>query len=280
MTPEANQKSISYVPKKTSMTAEKIEQQYPEIDDRGQRFKYGKPKTEILEKDINLSSPTQLAILFYDILEVPSKSRKTGKDELDEIKEKLAGYLDKVEEEEIDFEEDSEEALEVSEDKLKAFKLGCAAKLASLLLKRRKISKLITTYLDTIPVLAKHWPDSRIRFHLNSLGTDTGRYSSGGKIKYMNENDEPITVSGINIQNIPSRGDGKITRMLFKATTKYHSVDMINNYYTISETDEVETINGWKKVQELIVGDEIVGENNKDTIKNIIKQDSLYFLFV
>lgn len=279
LTPEANQKSISYVPKKTSMTAEKIEQQYPEIDDKGQRFKYGKPKTEILEKDINLSSPTQLAILFYDILEVPSKSRKTGKDDLDEIKEKLSGYLDKVEDEEIDFDEDSEEALEVSEDKIKAFKLGCAAKLANLLLKRRKISKLITTYLDTIPVLAKHWPDGRIRFHLNSLGTDTGRYSSGGKIKYMNENDEPVIVSGINIQNIPSRGDGKITRMLFKATTKYHSVKITDNYFEIPETDEVETINGWKSVINLTIGDTIIGNSTTNIITDIKKFDKVYRLY-
>lgn len=279
LTPEANQKSVSYVPKKTSMTAEKIEQQYPEIDDKGQRFKYGKPKTEILEKDINLSSPTQLAILFYDILEVPSKSRKTGKDDLDEIKEKLSGYLDKVEDEEIDFDEDLEEVLEVSEDKIKAFKLGCAAKLANLLLKRRKISKLITTYLDTIPVLAKHWPDGRIRFHLNSLGTDTGRYSSGGKIKYMNENDEPVIVSGINIQNIPSRGDGKITRMLFKATTKYHSVEITDNYFEIPETDEVETINGWKSVINLTIGDTIIGNSTTNIITDIKKFDKVYRLY-
>jgi DNA polymerase-1 len=111
----------------------------------------------MLSNPINLASPAQLAILFYDILGAPVVSKKsprgTGEDELTAILEKRPEL-----------------------------------KLCELILKRRGIVKLITTYIDVIPALVKHWPDGRIRFHLNALGTDTGRYSSGGKLKFF-END-------------------------------------------------------------------------------------------
>ena len=209
--PEATQPLKVYASKKSKMSQEKLEATYPEKDDLG-RFKYGKSPVEQLEDPINLASPSQLAVLFYNILGVPNNakdgSRKTGKDELKTIKETLASYLPKLEELETEFDDDedlddNEEAIELSDDEKVAFKLGNAAKLADLILKRRGIAKLVTTYIDVIPDLTKHWPDGRIRFHLNSMGTDTGRYSSGGKLKFM-ENEEAITVSGINIQNIPS----------------------------------------------------------------------------
>lgn len=242
---EANEKTKTCVPAKTKMTAEKIEKMYPEIDSKGNRYKISKAKVEQLGDPINLASPTQLAILFYDILKAPAVSKKsprgTGEEELEAINEKLN------------------------------------LPICKLLLKRRRIVKLITTYIDVIPDLAKHWPDGRIRFHLNALGTNTGRYSSGGKIKYM-ENDEPIEVSGINIQNIPSHNPE--IRMLFTAATKQHEVIVSDNYYAVPETDEVETIAGWKKVQDLVVGDIIIGENTKDIIKNIAKQDRTYLLYV
>jgi len=244
----ATVQSKVYAPKKTKTSPAKLALQYPCTDKDGNRYKVGKSKALQLETPINLSSPVQLAILFYDILlkdgstspdtkeelDTPveqildaitaDENRKTGKDDLKAIKEKLAFYINK----EDDFEEE-EDAFSLLDDaierndsnKIETFKRTVAADLCSLLLERRGYAKLITTYLDTIPTLAKHWPDNRIRFRLNSTGTDTGRYSSGGKWHWLDENDNDITTSGINIQNIPSRGDGKITRMLFKAKDGY-----------------------------------------------------------
>lgn len=283
----ANEKLKIYVSKKTKMSEEKILAQYPFKDDIG-RYKVGKPLIEQLEDPINLSSPSQLAILFYNILGVPNNatdgSRKTGKDELKIIKETLASYLPKLEELQTEFDDEEledldniEEAVELSADEKEVFKLGSAAKLADLILKRRGIAKLVTTYIDVIPDLVKHWPDHRIRFHLNSLGTDTGRYSSGGKLKFM-ENDEPVVVSGINIQNIPSHNPE--IRMLFTAKKDNHVVELTNNYYEIPETDEVETNSGWKKVSELAIGDIIIGQDNQDIIKQIIRQDNKYLLYI
>jgi hypothetical protein len=178
----------------------------------GKRYKMGKRLCDILSDPINLASPAQLAVLFYDILECPVVSKKsprgTGEDELEAIAEARPDL-----------------------------------KLCNLILKRRGIVKLITTYIDVIPTLVQHWPDGRIRFHLNALGTDTGRYSSGGKLKFF-ENGEPVVVSGINIQNIPSHN--KEIRMLFQGDTKYRETVSDNGIYEVKDCDEVETSKGWK----------------------------------
>lgn len=280
LTPEASQRMKVYVSSKTKMTQEKIEATYPFVDKESNlRYKLGKAPIEQLDDKINLDSPTQLAILLFDILGVPNeskdKSRKTGKDELASIKEKLANYLPKLEEieTELELEEDEdvndiEDAIELSEDKQVAFKLGTAAKLADLILKRRKITKLTTTYIDVIPKLAMHWPDGRIRFHLNSMGTDTGRYSSGGKIKYMDENDNPVEVSGINIQNIPSHNPE--IRMLFKAQTTAKLVEAEDNEpFIVPETDDVETSRGWVRCKNLTLDDLILVDGVPERLKSI-----------
>lgn len=183
----------------------------------GKRYKLGKRLCDILSDPINLASPAQLAVLFYDILDCPVVSKKsprgTGEDELKAIAEKRPDL-----------------------------------KICKLILKRRGIVKLITTYIDVIPALVKHWPDGRIRFHLNALGTDTGRYSSGGKLKFF-ENGEPVEVSGINIQNIPSHN--KEIRMLFQGDTTYRTENSTNNIYEVFDYEEVETADGWKFVNDL-----------------------------
>ena len=93
---------------------------------------------------------------------------------------------------------------------------------------------------------------------------NTGRFSS----------------SNPNLQNIPSHE--KAIRMMFKAATKYADVEINeeNNYYTVPETDDVLTENGWKKVKELSVGDIICGDGTRDTIKDIRFANRKYYLLV
>ena len=232
----------TYMPKKSKKSTAELEAAYPHIEpdfitingtevknpNAGKRYKLGKRLCDVLTDPINLASPAQLAVLFYDVLECPAVSKKaprgTGEDELTAIFEKRPDL-----------------------------------KLCELILKRRGIVKLITTYIDVIPDLVKHWPDGRIRFHLNAQGTDTGRYSSGGKLKFF-ENGEPVVVSGINIQNIPSHN--KEIRMLFQGDTKQHEIESVDNWFEIPETDEVEVLDAdgtlvWKFVADLEVGDEV-----------------------
>lgn len=227
LTPAANEKTKMYVPKKTKMTQQKIEETYTLIDSEGKRYKETKPKTEQLGDPINLASPVQLAILFYDVCGAPEVNKKnpraTGEDELVAIHEAMPD-LD----------------------------------ICSLILERRGIVKLITTYIDVIPDLAQHWADGRIRFRLNSMGTDTGRYSSGGKWKYLDQDNKAVEISGINIQNIPSHNPE--IRMLFKAKVNEYTINIKANEGEIfDEIEELETTKGFAFIKDIV-------ENNLDVL--------------
>jgi DNA polymerase I-like protein with 3'-5' exonuclease and polymerase domains len=203
---------------------------------------------EQLGDPINLASPTQLAILFYDILKCPTVSKKsprgTGKDELEALAERRTDIT-----------------------------------LCKLILERRGIVMLISTYIDVLPALARHWPDGRIRYKLNSVGTDTGRFSSGGEFKFL-DGDTPVEISGFNSQNIPSRGDGKITRLLFEAKKEFGEIEFSENCYTLPEITEVETEAGWKYGKDLTVGDKLVTDEGFDIVKNIVYSNRQYLIYV
>lgn len=116
--------------------------------------KEGKSKSEQLSEPINLGSPTQLAILFYDILKAPQVSKQsprgTGEDILEELDKKIHSPL------------------------------------LSLILERRGYVKLLSTYIDIIPELAHQWPDGRVRTHFNQYGAATGRLSSSEPLNFQN----------------------------------------------------------------------------------------------
>ena len=98
-----------------------------------------------LSEPINFGSPTQLAILLYDILKIKSvdklKPRGTGEEILNLITEQNN------------------------------------IPLCNLILELRGITKLIDTYVDKLPTLLNK-KDSRLHCYFNQLGTDTGRFSS------------------------------------------------------------------------------------------------------
>lgn len=247
--PKSNEAAKKFEPKKSKMSQEKLEEKYPYVDAKtGKRYTIGKSLASQLGNPINLASPVQLAILFYDILKCPSVSKKsprgTGKDELEALAERRPDL-----------------------------------KLCKLILERRGVVKLISTYIDVIPALAQHWPDGRIRYKLNSVGTDTGRFSSGGEFKFL-DGDTPVEISGINSQNIPSRGDGKITRMLFTAKKEFNEIEVKDNCYELQEISEVETVDGWKCGKDLLVGDKLITDEGFDTVVNIEYKDRKYFIYV
>lgn len=132
-----------------------------------------------LTDPINFESPIQLQIILYDILKIPpvdkTNPRGTGVDILSKIDHPI-----------------------------------CKA-----VLDNRSFSKVISTYIDKLPVLASQYPDKRIHCKFNQYGADTGRVSS----------DSP------NLQNIPSNpfvlsdgtkiDSGHDVRKLFSATKGY-----------------------------------------------------------
>ena len=257
LTPEANERTKQYVPAKTKMTKEKIEATYTNIDSNGNRYKVGKSRSDQLPDEVNLSSPSQFAILLYDILECPIVDKKnpraTGEDEIKEIADRLKNKTNKD------------------------LKATSAFALCNAILERRGLAKLITTYIDVIPDLAKHWPDGRIRYRLNSTGTDTGRFASGGNFKFLDENENPVVLNSINSQNLPSHGDGSLIRLLFQGSTQNHTVDLSDdNCYKVEIGDEVETASGWVNVKNIKIGDII----NEDRVVDIKKDDKYFYLYI
>ncbi len=105
----------------------------------------GKSKSEQLEDPVSISSPTQLAILIYDVLQYKSVDKKmprgTGEDILVKLNEKYQ------------------------------------IPLCDLILQKRGLEKLIGTYIDKLPACVSP-KDGRLHAQFQQLGTDTGRFSS------------------------------------------------------------------------------------------------------
>ena len=116
--------------------------------------KLGKSKNEQLSDPVVVSSPTQLAILLFDILKCPvvnrDKPRSTGESDLLAIQNQVNLPL-------IDH-----------------------------LLTKRHLDKLISTYIDVIPELAMKNFDKRIRTSFQQYGAATGRLSSSTPINFQN----------------------------------------------------------------------------------------------
>lgn len=99
------------------------------------------PDDDKLEDPINIDSPTQLAILYYDILKTPVKDKRKPRGTGEEILTKIGDPLSKA------------------------------------ILEYRGVRKLLTTYIDKMPNAANP-NDGRIHCKFNQYGAATGRFSS------------------------------------------------------------------------------------------------------
>ena len=100
-----------------------------------------KSKNEQLKNPIELTSPTQLSILLYDVLKVPVIDKKTPRGTGAEILEQID------------------------------------LPICKLLIEQKTILKLLTAFIDNLPEKVNK-KDGRLHSHFNQLGTDTGRFSS------------------------------------------------------------------------------------------------------
>jgi len=109
--------------------------------DKNGEYKLKKSKSEQLKSPPELTSPSQFAILLYDVLKIPpidkDNPRGTGEDIIKKIDNPL-----------------------------------CA-----LVLEQRGIDKLIGTYIDKLPGCVNE-KTGRLHAHFNQMGTETGRFSS------------------------------------------------------------------------------------------------------
>lgn len=203
---EAQEREIVFPSEKdlNEVPLEKIKEKFPIVDSRsGLRYKHGKTYGEQLQDPINLSSPKQLSILLYKVLGAVVVNRKkptgTGRKELEAIKYEAEIFLS-------DFRGDP--------DSDGFIKLTGLKNICTLLVERRQVEKLLTTYINPVFKLANHWSDGKVRFHLNQLGARTGRFTSGGSWRFY-ENEEPVVIQGMNAQNLPS--ENHEIRLMFKA---------------------------------------------------------------
>ena len=129
--------------------------------------------------DINLGSPQQLAILFYDVLTIkspdPSNPRGTGEDILNKMNDPLVDTI----------------------------------------LEYRGLSKLISTYIDAIPSrISKR--TGRLHANFNQYGAKTGRFSSDEPnlqnipSKKKKLSDGTVIDAGHDIRQMFIAGEGKV----------------------------------------------------------------------
>lgn len=102
---------------------------------------FSKSKSEQLSDPVQVTSPTQLAILFYDVLKHPVVDKKSPRG--------------------------------TGEDILKQIELP----ICKVILEKRGIEKLLGTYIDKLPTCVCE-KDGKLHAHFNQVGTDTGRFSS------------------------------------------------------------------------------------------------------
>lgn len=121
-------------------TAQKVISMY---DDQIENYKLSHPNCK-LSTPISLTSPTQLAILFYDILKLESPDKKSPRG--------------------------------TGENILKHFAEGKHKDLCNAILDIRNVDKLLSTYVDKMPKVVLE--DGRVHANYNQYGAKTGRFSS------------------------------------------------------------------------------------------------------
>lgn len=126
----------------------------------------GKSLSEKLDNPPKITSSTQLAILLYDVLKTPVVDKKNPRGTGEDILLKINNPI------------------------------------CELILQKRGIEKLISTYIDKLPACMSV-RDGRLHAGFNQLGAGTGRFSS----------------SDPNLQNIPSHNNE--IRMMFTASDGY-----------------------------------------------------------
>ena len=213
----------------------------------------GKSKAEQLDDPVSISSPTQLAILIYDVLQYKSVDKKmprgTGEDILVKLNEKYQ------------------------------------IPLCDLILQKRGLEKLIGTYIDKLPECVSP-KDGRLHAQFNQLGTDcitedsavvtsqgvlkitdivgecvNGDYASF-KYDLINENNEiEQTSHKIKFENVPTIKI-KLANGFELEGTPNHPVRVLNQNISDFRNNKSKKIIAkmwgtkmWKQLKDISVGD-------------------------
>lgn len=121
--------------------------------------------------------------------------------------------------------------------------------IAKYILEYRKALKITSTYVDNM--FGFIHTDGRVHTHFNSNGARTGRLSSSNPL---------------NLQNIPSHNES--IRKMFVGQTSYRDVEKRHDgAYIFDRCEEVETVDGWKFVEQLTPGIKLVDGETVKVVK-------------
>lgn len=219
--------------KYNKLLSDKLQAFYNElnkIDDKIVSYKK-KHVNNKLDTPINIASPTQLAVLFYDILGYDVIDKKSPRGTGEAILKKMDNPI------------------------------------ADAVLEWRTLSKLVDTYIDKMPECINP-NDGRIHCKFNQYGADTGRFSS----------------SDPNLQNIPSKN--KDIRKMFIASNEILEVVEHDNSFIVDRWSEVNTLDGWKYADKVVVGDKLIVEDENiqyevvvSRIKTLVDKNQIVYYY-
>ena len=215
----ANELSVKY----HQMLTDRIDKFYEICSDYSediQKWTIKNPDAK-LDNPINISSPSQLSVLLYDIIGLDAGVDKKTKKPIRGTGEDILSSLDHP--------------------------------ICKAILEYRGVEKLLSTYIDKLPNCLNK-ADGRVHGRFNSYGADTGRFSS----------------SDPNLQNIPSHN--KDIRKMFVATNREDYVDEIDKSFTVDKWCEVNTVDGWKPADTIVVGDRLIVADNEKQEEIIVNK--------
>ena len=138
------------------------------------------------------------------------------------------------------------------EEQLQAIYNKYKVELCNIILERRGLLKLISTYVDKLPNCINP-KDNKLHAKFDQLGAQTGRFSSR----------DP------NLQNIPSKN--KEIRMMFRASEEQHTYQF-EDRVEIALKEEVLSDKGWKPVRDIVVGDSLSITDDGETVFQVVSK--------
>ena len=210
------------------------------IKEGSKYYKYSKSKSEQLEDPINLESPTQLAILLYDVLKCPQVNKKTPR----------------------------------STDKKTLPLLEKHASFVSVFLEGKKMKTLLNNFINKLPNMLG--PDGRIHGEFNQLGNDeegneetvvTGRMSSS------NPNMQQIPSKA---KDIRMMFKACTEYKNVEIEDGCYTISILDEVEIVNLQNSVD----WKLAKELQVGDKLKLDEGFDIVKDVIIDNDFVYAYV
>ena len=220
LTPDANHKDV-----KTNKKGEKV---------------LSKSKSEQLEEPINLYSPTQLAILLYDVLECQQVNKKTPR----------------------------------STDKHTLPLLAKQVPFINTFLKAKKMKTLLSVFIKKLPTMLG--PDGRIHGEFNQLGNEEeGNEESvvTGRMCSSNPNLQQIPSKA---KDIRMMFRASTTYKDVEIKDDCYKISVLDEVEIVNLQNDVD----WRLAKELQIGDKLKLDKDFDVIRDVVIDNDFVYVYV